>query len=283
MKQFKDKLIIGHATTFSDSELEKTKNQIISGQIDLSKFDHFSFNTTFHNFIHSNKNWQFDGLKDFEIDTCIGATQFIDNTIMKFGLENIQILENDYFYYTRLNPNKTWAQIGNLTPNTPMIISYPFSGYGDIHPQMNAILDECLSKNIDLYIDSAWTTSAKTLSFDFSHPCIKEIAFSLSKGFGLYWNRIGIRYRKHNYDDSIHIMNKFNMINRMPKLIGLYIMNKYPIDYLWQTYGELYFEVCKQFLLRPTQCIHMAKDFNSGKPIGTHEILTFLKENKMSN
>lgn len=266
MKQFRH-LLQNRAVAVEDSELNKLKTNIFSGAVCLPDVGYQEFCNKIHHWLTNNTNNTLSGLDVYQAEVCVGVTDFINNLIMKHGIENLQIFEHDYTYYSRLQPGKSWATVGNLTPKVPLIIALPFPGEGDIHHNMYSILDEALEKNIPVHIDAAWMSCAENIVFDFDHPAIESVAFSLSKGLALSWNRIGVRYsRCIDNTDSITIANKYRTINRVDVSVGSLYIDRFPQSYLWNKYRDLYHTACKEFLLRPTKCINMAKHFNTGAP-----------------
>ena len=260
--------LLTKADPMTCSTLTLFREAIMSGDVILPKISYNEFLSAFDYWIANGVN-NLSNLHLYTKEVCVGTTHFIDNLIMQYGLDNIQILEHDYFYYSRLNPKKQWAEVGRLDPNQPLLIAMPFPGYGDVHPLMQDILRECLDKNIAIHIDACWMSSAHNITFDFSHPCIHSVGFSLSKGLDLGWNRIGVRYTKQiNSTDSITIANQFCTINQVDISIGYLYMQEFSQNYLWQRYGNTYNKICQQLLLRPTKCIHMARTFDTGKVIG---------------
>jgi hypothetical protein len=272
LKQYRS-LILDKAVSLADPELAKLKNDIFSRNVELPKTNYEEFSNTVHHWITSNTSNTLTGLDVYHREVCVGVTSFIDNLIMRHGIDNLQIFEHDYTYYSRLSPSKSWATVGNLTPNKPLLIALPFPGEGDVHPDMQAILNEALEKNIPVHIDASWMSSATNIQFDFDHPVIESVAFSLSKGLALDWNRIGVRYSKRiDETDSITIANKFVTVNSIDVSVGMLYINNFPQSYLWEKYGSLYHEACRTFLLKPTKCIHMAKHFSTGAPCSFRDV-----------
>ena len=213
----------------------------------------------------------------------IGVTQFIDNIVMKYGIDGIQVFKNDYTYYQRLDPNIKFAQIGNLDPNKPLVISMPFAGHCDVHKEMNVILDECQEKNIDVHLDCAWLTCAEGIEFNFNHPCIKSFASSLSKAYALGWNRIGIRWSKEiDETDSITIYNRHNMYNKSLVMIGYHVAKKFPINFYWQKYKDLYYQACRETYTFPTKIIWLSRDLH-GQLYGVSKLLAHLHNISVTN
>ena len=273
MKKYKN-LLLEKAAPMRDSQHLQLKKEIFSGKVSLPSPTHTEFCSKIHNWFHNDTNNTLIGLENFHKEVCIGVTGFIDNLVMKYGIDNLQIFEHDYTYYKRLSPNKTWATVGNLIPKKPLLIAMPFPGLGNIHKEMNDILNESMKKQIPVFIDGSWMSSATDIEFNFNHPAIQSVAFSLSKGMSLDWNRIGIRYSKVlDSTDSITIANKFGTNNTVDMSIGMIYMTHFYQSYLWEKYGNLYHEACRAFLFKPTKCIHMVKHFNTGKPYGVRDVL----------
>jgi hypothetical protein len=187
--------------------------------------------------------------------------------------EQPQILVGDYRYHDRLGNQGTHP--GILKQGVPLVIAMPFPNTGDVHINMTEILDECLEKEISVHIDGAWYTCCRDIVFDAGHPAIHSIGISLSKGLGLGWNRIGLRWVKGSITDSITIMNDFRMNLRVPAMIGLHFIRNLPPDYLWNTHGDRYYKVCKDFGLNPTKSIYLAS--RKGHPVGVSPLIRYLE------
>jgi hypothetical protein len=165
--------------------------------------------------------------------------------------------------------------VGSLIPDIPLIIAMPFPSIGAPHQDMEEILNECLVKKIKVHIDGAWTTCCRDIVFDYGHPAISSVGISLSKGLGLGWNRVGLRWTKDTKADSITIMNDFNMNNRALAMIGLHFIRNLQSDYLWNTHGRDYYKVCYDFNLMPTNSIYLA--LRDGQPVGVSPLIRYLK------
>lgn len=216
------------------------------------------------------------GFDQFErLDICVGCTQYIDTLYMKGP---IQTLKGDYRYHSRLDPNLVYSVPGYLRAGLPLIIAMPFPSTGAVHTQMKEILDECLDKKIPVHIDGAWYTCCRDIVFDVGHPAIRSIGISLSKGLGLGWNRIGLRWTKDTESDAITIMNDFNMNLRAAVMIGLHFIRNLPPDYLWNKYGDVYYKICKDFNLTPTNSIYLALKDNH--PVGVSPLIRYVAEYK---
>lgn len=210
-------------------------------------------------------------------DICCGCTQYIDTLYMRYGPNNIQVLEHEYIYHERLNPDIVYRTLQTIEPNTPLIISQPFY-YGTSHIQMADILDHCLAVNVPVHIDGAWITACKNIDIDFNHPAIVSLGISMSKGYGLSgWNRIGLRWTKETTEDAITIMNDYVQIPAENVAVGLYFLKQIEPNYLWNTHGLRYNKICNDFGLTPTDSIHLAT--NGSTMIGVEALIRYLEAN----
>lgn len=258
----------------SDNKIESLIGDVLSGKLDKDISD-----TVYDNFKQEAEQWMLSspfntlsGLETFDrTDIINGCTQFIDNLYMQGP---VQVLRDDYRYHERLGLAYV-KDVGSLIPDIPLIVAMPFPSIGAVHADMREILEECRIKNIPVHIDGAWITCCRDITFDFSHVAIRSVGISLSKGLGLGWNRIGLRWSKDSVADSISIMNDFNMNNRALAMIGLHFIRNLPSDYLWFTHGERYYKVCRDFSLLPTKSIYLA--LRNGQPVGVSPLIRYLE------
>lgn len=261
----------------SDNRIEELQMQVMTGRLEKDLTDNLYsvFKKTMVEWLQKSSLNTLKGFESFDrIDICTGCTQFIDNLYMQ---NHVQVLKGDYRYHERLRL-AYFKEIGNLEENIPLIIAMPFPSIGASHPHMSNILQEALEKNIPVHIDGAWITCCKDIDFDFNHPAIHSVGISLSKGLGLGWNRIGLRWLKNRISDSITIMNDFNMNNRALVMIGLHYLYNLPPDYLWNTHSERYNKVCKDFDLSPTKSVYLA--LRNGQPVGISPLIRYLENNE---
>jgi hypothetical protein len=257
----------------SDRKIEKLQQDVLSGKLDKDITDqvYVNFKQEAEDWILSSPFNTLVGLDSFSRKDIInGCTQFIDNLYMQ---GEVQVLKGDYKYHHRLG---NWGRtVGKLSPKIPLIIAMPFPQVGATHQDMAEILDECKIKNIPVHIDGAWISCCRDITFDFNHVAIRSVGISLSKGLGLGWNRVGLRWTKDTKTDSISIMNDFHMNNRALTMIGLHFIRNLPADYLWFTHGDRYYKVCRDFELTPTRSIHLA--LKNNQPVGVSPLIRYLE------
>jgi len=257
----------------SDKKIESIINDVLSGKLDNDISD-----TVYENFKKEMEQWiisspfnTLTGLDSFtRKDIINGCTQFIDNIYMQGP---VQVLRDDYRYHERLGLAYV-KDVGSLIPDIPLIIAMPFPSIGAPHRDIEEVLHECKIKNIAVHIDGAWVSCCRDITFDFSNDVIRSVGISLSKGLGLGWNRIGLRWTKDTNADAITIMNDFHMNNRALVKIGLHFIRHLPSDYLWLTHSDHYYKVCRDFNLLPTHSIHLA--IRNGQPVGISPLIRYL-------
>jgi hypothetical protein len=272
-----DYVEIDRPSPLADSKIEQLIQDVMTGKLDSDITD-----TVYTNFKKETTDWIFNsklnhltGFDSFDrVDIINGCTQFIDNLYMQGP---IQVIRGDYRYHERLGLAYV-KDVGSLIPDIPLIIAMPFPSIGAPHQDMEEILHECKIKNIPVHIDGAWISCCRDITFDFSHVAIRSVGISLSKGLGLGWNRIGLRWTKDSKPDSITIMNDFNMNNRALAMIGLHFIRNLPTDYLWTTHGRDYYKVCYDFNLMPTNSIYLALQNNN--PVGISPLIRYLENEK---
>ena len=268
-----DYLEIDRPSPLVDNNIEQLIQDVLSGKLDRDITDNVysNFKSEMVNWIFSSKLNTLTGINSFSrIDIINGCTQFIDNLYMQGP---VQTLQGDYKYHHRLG---NWSrQVGELSANIPLIIAMPFPSIGAVHTRMIDILEECLDKNIPIHIDGAWITCCRDITFDFSHPAISSVGISLSKGLGLGWNRIGLRWTRQDKPDSVTIMNDFRMNNRALVMIGLHFIRNLPVDYLWNKHISNYYKVCNDFELTPTNSIYLA--LRKSQPVGVSPLIRYLE------
>jgi hypothetical protein len=266
-------LEIDRPQPLSDNKIESLISDVLSGKLekDISDAVYDNFKLEVEKWIISSPFNTLSGLDSFtRKDIIIGCTQFIDTIYMQGP---VQVIKGDYRYHDRLG---NWGtDPGLLREGVPLIIAMPFPSTGNIHYNMKDILDECVEKSIPVHIDGAWISCCRDIEFNFDHPAIKSVGISLSKGLGLGWNRIGVRWTKETQSDAITIMNDFNMNNRALVMIGLHFIRNLPADYLWLTHGERYYKICRDFNLIPTHSIYLA--MHNRQPVGVSPLIRYLE------
>jgi len=190
-------------------------------------------------------------------DLIMGCQHYIDNLILKHGINGLQIFEHDYHYYKKIFPGISYITLDELSNDKPLLMAVPFPGHLGKHRQFEEIMKKCNREKIDVHLDCAWMVCAFDIRLNFDQPCIKSFAMSFSKAYGLHWNKIGLRWsRKKDESDSVTFLNDADAIPKTLLSVAKFYMNRLPIDYLCKKYKESYFDICKNLKLRPANVIH---------------------------
>lgn len=206
-------------------------------------------------------------------DVITGCQHFLDQMILTHGLDNLQVFKGGYPYYNKLKPNLEHVELENLVAGKPLILEFPFSRTGDKHPQYDEIIKKANELGIDVYLDCAWLPVGWDLDLDLSEKCIKGVAMSLSKSFGLHWSRIGVRWLKHSTNDTIAIENKYRMVSYPNVMIGKYYLDRFEMDHLITKYKESYLELCRNHDLVPGKTIMNAYSKQKGHSVGVANLI----------
>jgi len=249
----------------------KNKNNESTRYI-ISEYDDFI--NSFEKSLLAHKFIQIKGLELFvQRDVITGCQHFIDQMIMTHGLENIQVFKGGYNYYQKLDPDFAHVDLESMEPGKPLILEHPFPSNGDSHPQYNDIIKKANEIGVDVYLDCAWLPIAWDQELDLDEDCIKGMAVSLSKCFGLHWSRIGVRWLKHEAKDTIQIENAYRMVSYPNVMIGKYYLDKFPMDYLVNKYKKSYYDLCDTHDLEPYKNIMNAYSEQNGKTVGVANLL----------
>lgn len=233
----------------------------------------------FDKWIHASQLNKVSGLESFpDRDFIIGVTHSLDDLHIAFG-NNLVIMEREYAYHRRMRPDIVERSLETLRAGDVLVFGVPSSWYGDLHPQTQEILDRCEELSIPVHIDSAWYGCLRNFNFDYSHPAIQTVSFSLSKGLGLGSHRTGVRYSRKRHVGPVTIINDFNMCIVSVMWYGIHFIREFGSDYIQNRYGEAYDHVCEQLRLRPTKAIHtafMEKEDGQWGPVGIRPFLRYL-------
>lgn len=224
--------------------------------------------------INSSRLNSISGLNTFlDRDIIIGVTHALDDLLITHR-DAVVIWDKSYAYYKRIRPEIKVRTLDTLSRGDVLVFEAPFAQFGDLHPETTEILNRCHELSIPVHIDAAWYGCLRDFKFDYSHPAIESVSFSLSKGLGLGSHRTGIRYSKKRWPGPVTVVNDFNMNVLSSMWIGLKFIEKFPIDYVQDRYAEAYKHICDQLNLKPSKAIHMA--FKDNAPVGIRPFLRTL-------
>ena len=238
-----------------------------------------NFLSQFDTWLCGSKLNSITGLEAFpHRDFISGVTHALDDLHIIFG-QRLVAMEKEYAYHRRMKPQFPLRTLETLRTGDILVMGAPFAHFGDLHPQTKEILDQCLQLDIPVHIDAAWFGCMRGFTFNYDHPAILTVSFSLSKGLGLGSHRAGVRYSRHRHAGPVSIVNDFGMEVNCVMACGIQFMKEFGSDYLQARYGEAYLHVCEKLHLRPTKAIHMAygqEGNNEWQPMGIRPFLRYL-------
>jgi hypothetical protein len=188
-----------------------------------------------------------------------GTTEAFDKFYMKHRTRRFRCFRGEYMYHRltwRNNwPDWFWLDDDCLAENDAVVVSLPFSDTGGEHHLHQALLEGCDRLGIPVLVDCAYFGICQGIDFDFNHPCIEEIVFSLSKTFPVAHARIGMRLTRTDNDDSLFVSNKSNYTNRIGAYIGSCMLSKFSPDYVPLKYKNAQIELCKHLKVTPSNTV----------------------------
>jgi len=156
-----------------------------------------------------------------------GNTQAFDLFLVRHRNKHIKILRGEWIYHVQqLSTNNfTWSYIEDapLSRGDAVLISAPFSGLGEIHPNMLEIFQRCEQLDIPVLVDCCFSVVTKNLTYDLRSSAIENVTFSCSKIFPLQGLPAGIRFSKIEPNDFQTVKLKREYENRL----NFAVLNKF--------------------------------------------------------
>lgn len=188
-----------------------------------------------------------------------GTTEVFDKFYINNSSRRFRIFRGEYMYHSGTwktsHPNWKYIEDEPLAVGDAVIVSTPFSDSGNVHPGLASVLDQCKDLHIPVLIDCAFVGICDNIEFDFDHPAISDISFSLSKTFPVANLRIGMRCSRQDNDDGLLIHQKTNYNNRLGASVGLKLISKYSVDWNVQTYKQHQEKLCKLLGVVPSNTV----------------------------
>jgi hypothetical protein len=257
----KDK-ILGGAFAINDAKLlASLANYTASAALDLDKnYDTSTFCQHYLSWIQSTKLSTIKGLGDFQHSVLsLGTTETFDKFYMKHHAKRFRCFRGEYMYHQLAWRNSwpDWQYLEDdaLRENDAVVISLPFADTGNEHEQYTWLMEQCTRLGIPVLIDCAYYGISSDITYDFTWPCITDIAFSLSKYFPVAHARIGMRLTRVNDDDPLFVYQYRSYNNKYGARLGEYFMDLYTPDYLVETYRHKQIEFSRILGVRPSKTI----------------------------
>ena len=241
------KPMIRKAKPIVDLDIIKSLNNIeyVTKTSDLPIIENqFEFLDLHRNWIKSSKNFKISGLSDFESLVTYGVTDAFND--FYFLNKQIYVMRGEYTYHRDLG-YPVIDDIYKIPSYTALIISYPFSATGNVHPDWENILKVCEERSIKLFVDCCLFGISKVDKLDLSSPCITHVAFSFSKTFATAGNRTGVLYTRDKTLTPLKNQNGHFYTNMIGQRMHMILMSSYSPDYVYDKYRSKQLELCSKF------------------------------------
>lgn len=201
------------------------------------------------NFISWSKEW-LHGLENFPYMYIMNGNTDSLNTIFSLSKETMSWQKGDYSYYLHWHKtnNKPYNELEAPTNVTDIILSWP--GYVWGNADQLSFAKKCNA--VRMHLDCAYLGLVEPKSIDVSE--FETASISFSKTLSIPYNRIGILFSK-NEIPSLALMNKLGYVNLSGVKLVNYIMERFPLEYWWNTYSDKLDRLCKENNIKKTDCL----------------------------
>lgn len=252
------------------------------------------FLTRYRQWIGETKLNSFNNLDQFPVSTfCNGTTEAFDKFYLDHCTRRFRCFRGEYMYHMASWRNYfDWAFLedGELQPTDAVVISMPFSDTGNQHPNMQHILDRAAELNVPVLVDCAFFGICANINFDFDHPAITTVTFSLSKCYPVANLRIGMRLTRVDDDDSLLVMNKTQYTNRISAAVGLEVLNTITPDWNVERWRDAQQDICRTLGVTPSNTVIFGIDYtdkyqayNRGGPSNRLSLSKYLANKELPN
>jgi hypothetical protein len=254
----------GSASCVIDPDQQNVVYNLISKAVQDKCLDDITIQDRFlekyFQWLHTSQLNEFKNLDKFSVKAYSnGTTEGFDKFYLRNSTRRFRCFRGEYMYHGAswklYFPNWKYIDDEPIDKNDAVIISLPFGDTGNQHISMLEMLDTCSQLGVPVLIDCAFVGICQNINFDFDHPAITDITFSLSKAFPVANLRIGMRLTRDDCDDGLLIHNKTNYNNRLGAAVGLDLISQYSIDWNVERWHDQQLEFCKQLNIVPSNTI----------------------------
>ena len=259
------------AYAVADDEIINSINNLLIGDLDNSRE---SFIDGMYQWIMDSKLNTVTGLNNYKYTNVInGTSESFQMFFQRHHEKSFKFFVGDFTMHkiTSNHMDVPWNWItdpSQINEGDAVIISNPFSDFGDTHPMYNDTMDRCTALNVPVLVDCAYFGMCYDMDIDLNHDCIEEAVFSLSKTFPIINARSGVSFRKIYIDDSIEFANQQGIINLFGVGLGNYCISNWSADHIPNKYKYKQQEICKELNITPTNCVIFGlgndKEYNRG-------------------
>ena len=216
-------------------------------------FDQFAFTEKYDSWIHSSEKFKISGLETF-------PHRLVTNGITEaFGdiyelYDSIQVMRGEYTYHRDLG-HVVLDDYKDIEEHSALIISYPFSATGNVHPEWDKIIAVCNERGIDVFIDCCLFGVSEVDTLNLHHDCITHVAFSFSKTFGTGGLRTGMLYKKNIDNTTVEMINSHFYTQMAGMRLHYELMQKFTPDYMCDKYRDKQVELANSLDIEPSDTV----------------------------
>jgi hypothetical protein len=151
-----------------------------------------------------------------------------------------------------------WAYLDDeeIAKNDAVIVSLPFADTGNQHSEFTQqLLDQCYDLGVPVLVDCAFFGICAKINFNFDHPAITDICFSLSKTAPVNLLRIGLRFTRPGFYDSLQIYHNSQYVNKLGASVGISLLNNIGPDSTFNEWRVRQINFCEQMSLDPSDTV----------------------------
>lgn len=189
-----------------------------------------------------------------------GTSEAFDKFYMKHHNRRFRCFRGEYLYH-KLTWQRSfnWAEMtdgSDLAANDAVVISVPFADTGNMPKEFSIwFLDRCAKLGVPVLIDCAFFGICGRINFDFSHPAITDICFSLSKTFPVNLLRIGVRFTREDDNDSLMVYHRSQYVNKLGAAVGLSLLDTQGPDDAFSHWRLQQVKFCNEMQLDPSDTV----------------------------
>lgn len=251
--------------------VQTTAQDVVAEDCLFNQQIHTMFVEEYRKWILTSKLNTVIGLDQFPIAAYSnGTTEAFDKFYLKNYTRRFRCFKGEYMYHQaswrNYFPNWEFIETDPIAKNDAVVISLPFSDLGGEHPMMKTVLDQCMKLGVPVLVDCAYFGICRDITFDFTHPAITDLTFSLSKFLPVAHLRIGIRFTRYDDDDSLLVSHKTRYINRLGCAVGLEIFKNYTPDSIYTKFSTQQTNLCSKLSVTPSNCVIFGIDYSNNYP-----------------
>lgn len=284
----KSNLKYGHSTAINDTDVIVYIKNFKPDIFESLQTDSSRYIDIFKNWLLKSNNNSLLGLENFKYGVYSnGTTESFEKFYWNNQNRRFRCFKGEYLYHKIAWRDRDWAFIEDkkLDKNDAVVISLPFADTGCKHEKMDYVLHNCSAMGIPVLVDGCYFGISKGIEYNLNHTCITDVTFSLSKVFPVAHARIGIRFTKKDTDDLLFVTHKHSYNNRIGAQLGIYLMEKFSADYIYNKYRPCQLNICKKLNVSPSDTVifgigdHSWQEYNRGTETNRLSFHKILNEN----